>query len=263
MAEETKRCIICGEEKPLSEFYFRKDNNKYRNDCKSCNNKQGHQYRLAHLDQEREHNRKYREAHKEELAEYSKNYQKAHLDKFREYNKKARENWTPEQRERANERSRRSHEKRKENPEYLERRRQWSRESAKRRRKTITAYEEARKKRDPIFKLKKQIRNEIRDAFNRRGFKKSESTEDIVGCNIEYLQRHLLMTYLIRYGEEWDGVTPVHIDHIVPLSTAYTEEEVYRLNRYTNLQLLRAEDNLAKGDSEEPDSYEDYIQLAS
>ena len=71
------------------------------------------------------------------------------------------------------------------------------------------------------------------------------------------------MTYLIRYGEEWDGVTPVHIDHIVPLSTAYTEEEVYRLNRYSNLQLLRAEDNLAKSDSTEPDSYEDYIQLAS
>lgn len=29
-------CIVCRCKKPLSEFYFRKDNNKYRNECKKC-----------------------------------------------------------------------------------------------------------------------------------------------------------------------------------------------------------------------------------
>ena len=31
-----KQCASCGVEKPLSEFYFRRDSQKHRNDCKSC-----------------------------------------------------------------------------------------------------------------------------------------------------------------------------------------------------------------------------------
>lgn len=31
-----KICTKCGKEKPLSEFYFRKDSGKYRNECKEC-----------------------------------------------------------------------------------------------------------------------------------------------------------------------------------------------------------------------------------
>ena len=257
--EVVKTCRICGVSKPIDEYQFRNDSGKYRNECKKCCNERSRKYRLAHLERARELSRKYHAEHREELMEYSKKYQRQHLAKFREYNKKARENWTQEQKEMANARSRRSREKRKDDPEYREKLRQWSRESSLRRRKKITAYEEERKRKDPVFKLKKQIRNEIRTAFKRRGFNKSDKTESIVCCDIEYLQKHLRMTYLIRYGEEWDGVTPVHIDHIKPLSNAYTIEEVYELNRYDNLQLLRAEDNLAKSDSDILDSYEQYI----
>jgi hypothetical protein len=36
MAEECKICNVCNIEKPLSEFYFRKEQNKYRPNCKKC-----------------------------------------------------------------------------------------------------------------------------------------------------------------------------------------------------------------------------------
>jgi len=36
--KSTKQCSKCGEIKDLSEFVFRKDTGKYRNECKSCTN---------------------------------------------------------------------------------------------------------------------------------------------------------------------------------------------------------------------------------
>ena len=46
---------------------------------------------------------------------------------------------------------------------------------------------------------------------------------------------------------KWDNHGKWHIDHIIPLSSAETEEEVYNLCHYTNLQPLWGEDNLKKG----------------
>jgi hypothetical protein len=39
-----------------------------------------------------------------------------------------------------------------------------------------------------------------------------------------------------------------HLDHIIPLASATTEEEIIKLNHYTNFQPLWAEENLSKGD---------------
>jgi len=247
----TKICRICGVEKPLNEYQFRNDSNKYRNECKECCNKRSREYRLTHKERCKELNKAYRESHKKELLEYSRIYQKEHLHKFREYNKKARENWTDGQKARANERSRLSRERRKNDPKFREKLKVWNRESALRRRKKITAYEAARKRTDPVFKLKKQIRSEIRMSFNRRGLRKSRHTEDIVGCILGELYWHLLETYALRYGEEYDGEAEVHIDHIGPLSNAHTEDEVARLYRWQNLQLLKAKDNLYKNNKED------------
>ena len=38
-----------------------------------------------------------------------------------------------------------------------------------------------------------------------------------------------------------------HIDHIIPLSSAKTEEELYKLSHFTNLQPMGASDNRKKG----------------
>ena len=43
------------------------------------------------------------------------------------------------------------------------------------------------------------------------------------------------------------GLHGWHLDHIIPLSTAKTEEDIIKLCHYTNLQPLWAEENLSKG----------------
>ena len=101
-------------------------------------------------------------------------------------------------------------------------------------------------KEDYIYKFKSQIRRMINNSFRRNGHTKNEKTEKIIGCTIDYFIEYLLQTYRANYGYEWDNKEKIDIDHIIPLATANTEQEVYKLCHYTNLQLLRANDNLKK-----------------
>lgn len=111
-----------------------------------------------------------------------------------------------------------------------------------------TKYVYNRRKNDDLFHFKSQIRHLINQSFRRRGIQKRGKTEEIVGCDFETFNNYLLETYKKNYGVEWDGKEKVHIDHIVPLTTASTEEEIIKLCHYTNLQLLKAKDNLEKKD---------------
>lgn len=258
--EVTRICRVCGEEKPLDEFRIRGDSGKRRTECKGCLSKYLKKYRSENKQHIAELNKKWVEAHREELAEYQLNWQRNNREKCHAYNKKSSQNMTEEQKARRRVLEKRRREILKLDSGYVEKRRVWNRESTKRRRKRITAYEMERKKNDPVFKLKKQIRGEIRMSFNRRGFRKSERTEAIVGCTLQELYDHLCKTYLIRYGEKYNGNRVVHIDHIIPLANARTEEEVKKLCRWDNLQLLTAEDNLMKNADGSFPSYRDLRQ---
>jgi len=101
-----------------------------------------------------------------------------------------------------------------------------------------------RKLLDPVYKLKNSIRRNINNCFKRNRFSKNSTTNKILGCSFEELKFHLESkwepwmnwdNYGLYNGAEgygWD------IDHIVPLSSAITEEETINLNHYTNLQPL-------------------------
>jgi hypothetical protein len=74
---------------------------------------------------------------------------------------------------------------------------------------------------------------------------KSNSSLKIIGCSPLFLKEYIENQFIQDMSWEKFGKY-IHIDHIIPLSSAKTEEEIYKLCHYTNLQPLWAEDNLKK-----------------
>lgn len=86
---------------------------------------------------------------------------------------------------------------------------------------------------------------------NKDALIKKQKGEEIYGCSVNKLIEHLIKTYENNYNEKWNWkyLKNVHVDHVIPLASANTEEDVKKLCHYTNLQLLKAKDNLDKKDS--------------
>ena len=100
---------------------------------------------------------------------------------------------------------------------------------------------------DVLYKLKCNVRNRIKHFLKSRGFKKIKNgTFSIVGCSPQELKEHLEKQFV--EGMCWDNhsLEGWNIDHIIPLSSAKTEEDVYKLSHYTNLQPLWATENFKK-----------------
>jgi len=101
---------------------------------------------------------------------------------------------------------------------------------------------------NPLNKLKYSIRCIVSKSFKRgkNNFNKKYNSQFILGCSIEeftiYIQSKFIKGMTLENYGEW------HLDHIVPLATAKTEEDVIKLNHYTNFQPLWAKDNLSKSD---------------
>ena len=101
-----------------------------------------------------------------------------------------------------------------------------------------------RKKTDPLYKLKANLRSGLLKAFTRIKVRKNNKTVQILGCTYEEFKQHIesqfkdwmnwdnhgLYNGELDYG--WD------VDHIEPISNAITEADVIRLSHYTNLRPL-------------------------
>lgn len=105
-----------------------------------------------------------------------------------------------------------------------------------------SANDRIRRKNDPLYAFRKQVRSTIATrAFSGR---KSKSTEQILGCTIDFFISYIeskfepwmnwsnrgLYNGTFNFG--WD------VDHIIPISSAKTQEEAIKLSHYTNLQPL-------------------------
>ena len=198
---ETKICSKCGGDKLVVDFQKDKRRKGGRgNNCKTCINENYKIYRANNISKEKERSKKYRDLNKENRKDYSiANKERTKI--YKENNK----------------------------------------EKINIRRKTYT---KERRLNDFLFKLKENIRQSIKQSFKIKKFRKKNKTIEIIGCSFEELKLHLESKFEswmswgnhgLYNGEKnfgWD------IDHIIPLDSALTEEDVIRLNNYTNLQPL-------------------------
>lgn len=101
-----------------------------------------------------------------------------------------------------------------------------------------------KRREDPIIKFNHSISSLIRMGFKSTRFDKRSKTQDILGFTYNEFRTYLESKfepwmnwenrgkYNGEFNYGWD------VDHIIPLSSAQTEEDVIRLNHYTNLQPL-------------------------
>jgi hypothetical protein len=227
-----KKCKKCEFEKELLEFEVG------RSQCKECRKKNRQERRKNNINTEREKRkeiyqknkelekekrREYYKNNKEKEKEYQINYFKKHPEKVRETQRK----WNKKNPNLKKDRDRRYYEK---NKSELQ--------------KKNNEYIKNRKKKCPLFKLVTLIRSRIYQSINNKGYKKNSKTEKILGCTFEEFKLFIELkfedwmnwdNYGLYNGEinhGWD------LDHILPISSAKTNEEVIILNHHSNFQPL-------------------------
>ena len=107
------------------------------------------------------------------------------------------------------------------------------------------AWEKNRRKIDPMFSIKKNLRNRVWLAL--KGLSKSDKTLELLGCKVEELKKHLEKKF--EDGMNWDNYGVWHVDHIIPCANFdLSDPEQQKICfHYTNLQPMWGEKNIQKG----------------
>ncbi len=100
---------------------------------------------------------------------------------------------------------------------------------------------------DDLFKLAAVCRGRIHNIFKCKNIKKKNQSKELIGCSWRELKDRLSNQF--TEGMTLENHGKWHIDHIIPLASAKTEEELIKLCNYKNLQPLWAVDNLKKSDN--------------
>ena len=152
----------------------------------------------------------------------SKKWNYDNLDKFKNNSKR----WNQKNRERCR--------------EYCKR---WRSKNKKRKRE----YESQLKMLSPLYGITQSIRALVLTKFRERGYTKKSKVYKIIGCSYDDFKKHIESQF--KEGMTWENHNRYgwHLDHIIPCASAKTEEELIKLNHYTNYQPLWAKDNMTKG----------------
>jgi hypothetical protein len=168
-----------------------------------------------------EYHKKYREDNREEISEKRKEYYKKNKDKIKKYQFDNKEHLNSKKKE-----------YRDVNKDYFN---SLNRE-----------YIKNKKINDPLYKLTCSIRTLITQSFKGQFTKKSKKTIEILGCDFETFKEHIESQF--KDDMSWNNYASYwQLDHKTPISWSECEEDVYKLNHYTNFQPLFWKENISKG----------------
>lgn len=225
MEVKTKICSKCKIEKLYIEFYKNKGSKDgLASNCKECRRRTANVWRANNKDKVAQDKRNWRVTNKDRHTENNRQWKAVNFDTVKENNYQ----WQIANRDKVNHNNRK-----------------WKANN----KDQITAHCRNRSASDPLFKLMRNVRSRMSHSFKNKGYSKTTRTFTILGLDGPTFYEYLLTTFQKNYNRPYDPqVDKVHIDHIIPIASATTEEEIIKLNHYTNLQLLLAEDNLKKSD---------------
>jgi hypothetical protein len=225
---ETKICNKCEEEKSVCEFGILKSSKDgFRYFCKVCRKKIEKNYEGDNV---KKRKKKWRDNNKEKIKKHYLETKESVLNYQKKYREENEEKILESKKKYYNE-----------NKDVILLKTKIYRKKNKQKRNSL---EKNKKKNDKIYQLLTGMRSRLSTYLKKQNITKRNRTFEIIGCSPEFLKEHLEKQFIS--GMTWENRNEWHIDHIIPLSSAKTEEELYKLCHYTNLQPLCAEDNIKK-----------------
>jgi hypothetical protein len=232
---DKKQCSKCGEIQNVSSFSKRKESKDgYRGVCKSCKS----------TPEIRKKRSEWVKADRKAHPEKYKQRDKAKYDKHRPQILERKKVYYIDNKEVISERKKAHYEINKD--AILEANKEYRKNNQESILTNKREYEFKRRHNDPLYKLTRFQRDSLGRIIKAIKYNKDRSSTEYLGCSVEFLKNYIESQW--EYGMNWSNRTQNgwHIDHIVPLFTAKTEEDVFKLCHYTNLQPLWAEDHIAK-----------------
>jgi hypothetical protein len=111
--------------------------------------------------------------------------------------------------------------------------------------KSAVQYKKRRRELDPTFRMIDNFRSRVTIFCRKVKMNKKQSSLSFIGCSVDDFKVYIESKFMV--GMSWDNYGEWHIDHIIPISSALSEEDIKSLNHYSNLQPLWAFDNMSKG----------------
>ena len=216
-----KVCTMCQEEKVLEDFTFDKGNKKdgRRASCKECCRKKNAEYIKANPDKKLESDKKSYEKLKEKKLAQKKEY---YLIKREEILLKRKE-YHLNNKDLIVERQKKYRDANLEKLRYKNK--MYHRINAKK----LTEKKQERIDSTPLRQFKERIRCLVKNSFYRLKHNKHRHTSQILGANWDIIKEHFVSQF--KDGMTWEAFIAgeIHVDHIQPLASAKTEEELIAL----------------------------------
>lgn len=120
----------------------------------------------------------------------------------------------------------------------------YSKETPRKNKQDRKEYFRNRRKNDLLFKIQTNVSASLRNCLNEKFYSKKSRTYEILGCSFDEFKIYIESKfepwmnwsnhgkYTGNYNETWQ------FDHITPISSAETEEELIKLHHYKNYQPL-------------------------